>query len=214
MVWLLRQRIRFFLRSSLWFFPLLSVGAALLTVPAVQRLDDWTGWTLSISVDGVRSVTGTLTDALLTFIVFVFSVLLVAVQIASAQLTPRVIALVLRDRWTKFALAFFVFAYTYAPGRDRPPPRASRVAVHPAVRLLQPGVHRRIPVPHRPRRQAAAPRRRPHPRRRPGPSDHPARLPPAPRRRDGVGPGSRAAGTGCGNASGPVHRPFRGHPGL
>jgi uncharacterized membrane protein len=43
-------------------------------------------------------------------------VLLVAVQIASAQLTPRVISLVLRDRWTKFALAFFVFAYTYALG--------------------------------------------------------------------------------------------------
>src|SRR5262249_24454171 len=44
----------------------------------------------------------------------VFSVLLVAVQIASAQLTPRVIALVLRDPLTKFALTVFVFTYTYS----------------------------------------------------------------------------------------------------
>ena len=34
MVWLLCQRIRFFLRSSLWFYPLLSIGAALLAAPA------------------------------------------------------------------------------------------------------------------------------------------------------------------------------------
>jgi uncharacterized membrane protein len=114
MVWLLRQRLRFFLRSSLWFYPLLSIGAALLAAPALRRVDDWTGWTLPISIDGVRAVVGTLTSTLLTFIVFVFSVLLVAVQIASAQLTPRVIALVLRDPWTRFALSVFVFAFTYA----------------------------------------------------------------------------------------------------
>src|ERR1700722_8915856 len=89
MVWLLRQRLRFFLRSSLWFYPLLSIGAALFAAPALRRVDDWTGWTLPISIDGVRAVVGTLTSTLLSFIVFVFSVLLVAVQIASAQLTPR-----------------------------------------------------------------------------------------------------------------------------
>ena len=74
MVWLLRQRLRFFLRSSLWFYPLLSIGAALFAAPALRRVDDWTGWTLPISIDGVRAVVGTLTKSmqLLTFIVFVF----------------------------------------------------------------------------------------------------------------------------------------------
>jgi uncharacterized membrane protein len=99
----------------LWFYPLLSIGAALLTAAAAHWLDAWTGWTEPhVSEDGARAVVGTLSSALLTFIVFVFSVLLVAVQIASAQLTPRVIALVLRDPLTKTALAVFVFTYTYS----------------------------------------------------------------------------------------------------
>ena len=85
MVWFLRQRLQLFLRSSLWFYPILSIGAALLAGPAMRRVDQWTGWTLDISLDGVQAVAGTLTSALLTFIVFVFSVLLVAVQIASAS---------------------------------------------------------------------------------------------------------------------------------
>lgn len=115
MMWLLRQRLRSFLRSSLWFYPLLSIGAAVLTAGAARWVDAWTGWTQPhVSEDGARAVVGTLSSALLTFIVFVFSVLLVAVQIASAQLTPRVIALVLRDPLTKAALAVFVFTYTYS----------------------------------------------------------------------------------------------------
>ncbi len=109
MSWIRRRRLNAFLRSSLWFYPLLSMAAALLAGPAVRAVDRWTGWTLNVSVDGVRAVAGTLTLALLTFIVFVFSVLLASVQIASAQLSPRVIARVFKDRWTRFALAGFVF---------------------------------------------------------------------------------------------------------
>lgn len=50
---------------------------------------------------------------MLTFIVFVFSILLVVVQLASAQLTPRIIASVYRSRVLKFALTAFVFAFTF-----------------------------------------------------------------------------------------------------
>jgi uncharacterized membrane protein len=114
MLWLLRHQVQAFLRSSLWFYPLLGMGAALLAAAAVRAVDRWTGWTLPVSVDGVRTLAGTLASALLTFIVFVFSVLLVAVQLASAQQTPRVIALVLQDRWTRAALTVFVFTYTYS----------------------------------------------------------------------------------------------------
>jgi uncharacterized membrane protein len=114
MLWSLRYRVQSFLRSSLWFYPLLSIGAALLAAAAVRSIDGWTGWTAPLSADGARALAGTLASALLTFIVFVFSVLLVAVQLASAQQTPRVIALVLQDRRTRAALTVFVFTYTYA----------------------------------------------------------------------------------------------------
>ena len=49
-----------------------------------------------------------------TFIVFVSSALLVAVQLASSQLTPRIIAIVFRDPVTRFALVIFVFAFTFS----------------------------------------------------------------------------------------------------
>jgi uncharacterized membrane protein len=114
MWWLLRHRVQSFLRSSLWFYPLLGMAAALLAAVAVRAVDRWTGWTLPLNIDGVRALAGTLASALLTFIVFVFSVLLVAVQLASAQQTPRVIALVLQDRRTRASLTVFVFTYTYA----------------------------------------------------------------------------------------------------
>ena len=49
-----------------------------------------------------------------TFIVFVSSALLVAVQLASSQLTPRIIAIVFRDPVTKYSLTVFVFTFTFS----------------------------------------------------------------------------------------------------
>jgi uncharacterized membrane protein len=49
-----------------------------------------------------------------TFIVFVSSALLVSVQLASSQLTPRIIAIVFRDPVTRFSLTIFVFTFTFS----------------------------------------------------------------------------------------------------
>ena len=57
---------------------------------------------------------GVLTGSMLTLIVFIFTVLLLAVQLASAQFTPRVIARVFQDPGTKIALGVFVFVLTYS----------------------------------------------------------------------------------------------------
>ena len=48
-----------------------------------------------------RAVLGMMASSMFTFIVFVCSALLIAVQLASAQLTPRIIAIVFRDPVTK-----------------------------------------------------------------------------------------------------------------
>jgi uncharacterized membrane protein len=113
MTWLQRYRIKSFLRTSVWLPPLLGMMAALLALPLVQWVDRILGWKAVVGPDGARAVLAALSSSMLTFIVFVFSILLVAVQLASAQLTPRIIALVYRSRVIKFSLTIFVFAFTY-----------------------------------------------------------------------------------------------------
>jgi uncharacterized membrane protein len=77
-------------------------------------MDRQIGWTLNVNADSARTVGSTLAGSLLAFIVFIFSFLLVAVQLASAQFSPRVIARVFRDPYTKIALSVFVFAFSYS----------------------------------------------------------------------------------------------------
>ena len=116
MTWQQRYRLKSFLRSSVWLPPVLGMVTALLLSPLVRQLDERLGWVAAAGPDGARAVLGALASSMLTFIVFVFSILLVAVQLASAQLTPRIIAIVYRAPVVKVSLTFFVFTFTYAMG--------------------------------------------------------------------------------------------------
>jgi len=51
-----------------------------------------------------------------TMVALVSSALLLAVQLASAQLTPRIIAMVYRDNSRKLGMALFVFTFTFSVG--------------------------------------------------------------------------------------------------
>ena len=55
----------------------------------------------------------TLAGAMFTFIVFLASILLLVLQMAGAQLTPRIISVVFRDRVTRFSLTLFAFTFTF-----------------------------------------------------------------------------------------------------
>ena len=72
------------------------------------------GWQANYHPDTIRAVLGTLAGAMFTLIVFVCSSLLLVVQLASAQLTPRIIGLLFRDPITKVTLAMFVFTFAFA----------------------------------------------------------------------------------------------------
>ena len=113
MTWLQRYQVKSFFTNALWFPPLIGMGAALLTHPLVRRVDLILGWKAVVGPDSARAVLAALAASMLTFIVFVFSILLVAVQLASAQLTPRIIASVYRSNALKFSLTVFLFAFTY-----------------------------------------------------------------------------------------------------
>jgi uncharacterized membrane protein len=89
------------------------MGAALGVVQVLHWIEEALGWKSVLPPDTAQAVLGTLASAMFTFIVFVSSALLVAVQLASSQLTPRIIAIVFRDPVTKAALVVFVFTFTF-----------------------------------------------------------------------------------------------------
>ena len=135
MSWILRYRYRMFLRSSLCAAPIASMAAALLAAPWIRLVDERTQWTLmGFGIEGSRIVVGALASSLLTFIVFAFSIILLAVQVAGGQLSPRIIARIFETRLAKLTLSAFVFSYTYslaALGRieDRVPQLPVAIAV-------------------------------------------------------------------------------------
>jgi uncharacterized membrane protein len=86
--------------------------AALLVVPLLYWVDTRLQWRSEKDPEALRVVVITLAGAVLTLIVFICSALLIAVQLASAQLTPRIIAMVYRDPEMKIALTLFMFNFT------------------------------------------------------------------------------------------------------
>ena len=114
MSWIREQRRSTFLRSSLWPVPIGFMLAGLLAAPVIRWLDDQTRWTLmGFGTEGARIVVGSLASSLLTIIVFAFSILLLAVQMASGQLSPRIIARVFENTLTKLTIGAFVFTWVY-----------------------------------------------------------------------------------------------------
>lgn len=113
MTWLQRYRVRHYIRNSIWIFPLLGMAAALLIVRLLHLTETTLGWESSVHPSTAQAVLGTMAASMFTFIVFVSSALLIAVQLASSQLTPRIIGIVFRDPVTRTSLLVFVFAFTF-----------------------------------------------------------------------------------------------------
>ncbi len=104
MTWLQRYRISRFLRDSVWLPPLVVMVLVLLAHPLVGRLDRMLDVKAVIGPESARALLAALASSMLTFIVFVFSIMLVAVQLASAQLTPRIIATFFRSGSLRISL--------------------------------------------------------------------------------------------------------------
>jgi uncharacterized membrane protein len=113
MIWFVQFRIRSFLQNSVWFTPLIGMIAAILIHRMVRAIDLSMNWYATAGIEGTRALLTTLAGSMFTFIVFVFSILLLSVQVASAQLTPRIIVFFYRNPVLKFSLTFFVFTFTF-----------------------------------------------------------------------------------------------------
>jgi uncharacterized membrane protein len=100
-------------RNSIWIFPAAALVGAVAFVRVLHWLEAEMGWTSSFNPDTMRAVLGTMAGAMFTFIVFVCSSLLLVVQLASAQLSPRIIGILFRDTVTKLTLSLFVFTFAF-----------------------------------------------------------------------------------------------------
>ncbi len=118
MRWIQRYRLAHFLRSAHWLTWLASVLLAMVLTPVLRRIDQATHWqVLEFGLDGSRALLATLAGSMLSLLVFVLSALLIAVQIASAQLTPRVIAVTIMRRGpVRYTIGLVVFTFLLSVG--------------------------------------------------------------------------------------------------
>lgn len=109
-------------RDSLWFLPavmtLAASGLALAAVGVDRQgwLDPVTKahWMLHSGPEGARVVLNTIAASLITVTGVVFSITIVALQLASTQFSPRVLAEFLADRGIQIVLGIFIATFTYA----------------------------------------------------------------------------------------------------
>jgi uncharacterized membrane protein len=114
MNWLIRHRIRHYIDNSIWILPAICMAAAIVAIRVSIWIDVQFDWISPIQPETARAVLATMASSMFTFIVFVSSALLVAVQLASAQLTPRMIGIVFRSPATRYSLSLFVFMFTFS----------------------------------------------------------------------------------------------------
>ena len=105
-----------YIKSSLWLVPFVAIPLELVTTRFLHRLDAWLGWSLlGFTQTGARVLLEAFATITLSFVVFTFGSLLIAIQVASAQLTPRLIATtLLRNRVVKYTVGLFIFTLMFA----------------------------------------------------------------------------------------------------
>ena len=112
--------LREYLRSSLWFIPVLCVLVAIALATALGMLDSRVnvGWieryTFRGDAENARTFLATISSSMITFTGLVFTITIVVLQLASQQFSPRVLRTFLRDRHTQLSLGVFVATFTYS----------------------------------------------------------------------------------------------------
>ncbi|WP_234376224.1 DUF2254 domain-containing protein [Streptomyces sp. CB01201] len=116
--------LREHLRDTFWFAPtaamvlifVLWTGASALDAAIVRLLQEHQNLAeideLIRIVNDIKPVVSTVSSAMMTFIGVVFSISLVAVQMASGQFSPRVVRIFVRSRITKLTFAVFLSTFT------------------------------------------------------------------------------------------------------
>lgn len=116
---MLTDKVRDYVRSSLWVLPALMALVALGLAQAVIATDQAIGGPDLIFAfpgdgDTARSVLSTIAAAMISFTGIVFTLTIVALQLASQQFSPRILRTFFEDRSSQIALGTFVATFIYA----------------------------------------------------------------------------------------------------
>jgi uncharacterized membrane protein len=110
---------RSYVRTALWIVPLLALVMEQVAIRIVAGVDarvSWVPWVGS-SAEGILGEMDTIVTLTMSFLVFTFGSLLVAIQVAGGQLTPRIIATtLLRNNVIRFTVGLFVFTLFFTVG--------------------------------------------------------------------------------------------------
>ena len=108
------------IRHSLWFIPSICTVVGALLALLLVWVSELTGLeatnlpiVFSAGVDGARAMLQAIAGSIMTVTGVLFSITIVALQLASTQFSPRVLRTFLRDRSTQVVLGVFVGTFTY-----------------------------------------------------------------------------------------------------
>lgn len=107
-------------QSSYWFIPSLLTAAAMALAVATVAVDravlSWVGrvpWIAANQPEGARALLATVAGSMITVAGVTFSMTLLMVSFASAQLGPRLVPRFLRDRGNQIVLGAFIATFIY-----------------------------------------------------------------------------------------------------
>ncbi|GAA2773054.1 DUF2254 domain-containing protein [Streptomyces showdoensis] len=115
--------LREHLRDTFWFAPVASMvlitllwwgcsGLDTAIVETLQEAGEYEAVTDLVGIaDDAKTIVTTISSAMMTFIGVVFSISLVAVQMASGQFSPRIVRIFIRSRITKAAFSVFLSTF-------------------------------------------------------------------------------------------------------
>lgn len=109
------------LRDSLWLIPTATALVAVVLAPVLALLEPLPAWipdglVFGGTPDGARAILAQLAGATITVVGLVFSLTVVALQMAASQFTPRLLRTFLRDRRVQFVLSGMIGSAVYAVG--------------------------------------------------------------------------------------------------
>ena len=110
---------RSYVRTALWIVPLIALVIEQVVIRLIMLVDVHVNWVplISATATGTLGEIDTVVTLEISFIVFTFGSMLVALQVASGQLTPRIIATtLLRDNVIRFTVGLFAFTLMLAVG--------------------------------------------------------------------------------------------------
>ena len=133
MTWNRWYAVRSYVRSSLWVVPFIAMLLEQIALRIAIAIDSRLNWVpiWPLTEAGTTAAMQTIITLTLSFLVFTFGSMLVAIQVASGQLSPRIIATtLLRDNVIRGTVGLFVFTMLFAIGAvSRPNSTAPRLLI-------------------------------------------------------------------------------------